>query len=292
MNLNYKQHKSKYNNYSRDLIQVLLLLILYQKLYSQRSQYLGILSYFPQIWASDNTDAFERMRMQYNYSYGYPLSTLSNHVSSTPNQQTLRDISINTRFNVAMFGVLGYELLFSELNKTDKKRTEVLIQMYKKRRHIFQFGDFFALPSNDHSIRWEVISKDRKHAIVGFYYIFQEINPQETFLSVRDLAPGKYIIKGMGIEHDIREFGSSINMITPFYVNPKGAIVSTMAHFIKMPADVDVYEADSSLLDSNGIKLNPQWSASGINENVRVMRDFSSRFYVVDIVDEELPPQS
>ena len=249
---------------------------------------LGILYYFPQIWASDNTDAFERMRIQYNYSYGYPLSTLSNHISSSPNQQTLRETSINTRFNVAMFGVLGYELVFKELDTFDKKRTEVLIQMYKKRREIFQFGDFKALPSNDQSFRWQVTSKDKKHAIVGVFYILQVVNPQETYLAVEDLAPGKYCIKGMGIEHDIREFGNLVNMVTPFYVNPKGKLVSFLAKFIKMPADVDVYETDSTLLDSNGIKLNPQWSASGINENVRVMRDFSARFYLIDYVGEEL----
>ena len=248
---------------------------------------LGILYYFPQIWASDNTDAFERLRIQYNYSYGYPLSTLSNHISSSPNQQTLRESSINTRFNVAMFGVLGYELVCKELDTFDKKRVDVLIQMYKKRREIFQFGEFTALTSNDHSFRWQVISKDRKHAVVGTYYILQEINPQETFLTVKGLEPGKYVVKGMGIEHDIREFGNLINMITPFYVNPKGKLVSFLAKFVKMPGDVDIYEADSTLLDSNGIKLNPQWSASGINDKVRVMRDFSARFYVIDIAEQE-----
>ena len=72
-----------------------------------------------------------------------------------------------------------------------------------------------------------------------------------------------------------------------FYVNPKGKLVSLISNFIKMPADVDAYEVDSSLLDSNGVKLNPQWSASGINENVRVLRDFSSRIYLVDIVEDE-----
>ena len=247
---------------------------------------LGILTYFPQIWASDNTDALERTRIQYNYSYGYPLSTISNHVSSTPNQQTLRETSINTRFSVAMFGVLGYELLFSELNAFDKNRASVLIETYKKRREIFQFGEFRALESNDNSIRWMVLSKDRKHAVVSVNYILQEINPKETFITVPHLAEGRYIVKSLGIEHDIREFGNSINSMTPFYVNPKGGLVAFLAKFIKMPADIDIYETDNVALDSNGIKLNPQWCASGINENVRVMRDFSSRFYVIDFVEK------
>ena len=253
---------------------------------------LGILYYFPQIWASDDTDAFERMRIQYNYSYGYPLSCISNHISSTPNQQTLREISINTRFNVAMFGVMGYELVFDELNKNEKLRTKQLIEVYKSHREMFQYGEFTALESNDHSIRWQITSKDKKHAVVGVYYILQEINPQETFLSVKGLKEGKYTISGLGLEHDIREFGSSINMITPFYVSPKGKLVAIASHFIKMPADKDEYKVHSSELSSNGIKLNPQWSASGINENVRVMGDMSSRLYLIDIIEEESTQES
>ena len=247
---------------------------------------LGILSFFPQIWSSDDTDAFERLRIQYNYSYGYPLSTLSNHVSSTPNQQTLREVSLNTRFSVAMFGVIGYELLFSEQNKLDKERALKLISIYKERREIFQFGEFRALESNDYSFRWQVLSKDKKHAIVAMYYLLQVVNPKETVLEVKGLLPGKYTVKGMGIDHDIREFGSAVNTVTPFYVNPKGKLVALISNFIKMPADVENYEIDSSILESGALKLIPQWSGTGINENVRVLRDFSSRFYLLDYVEE------
>ena len=70
---------------------------------------LGILSYFPQIWASDNTDALCRAEMQTGYSYGYPMSTMGAHVSAGPNHQTLRNTPIETRFNVAIFGIFGYE---------------------------------------------------------------------------------------------------------------------------------------------------------------------------------------
>ena len=248
---------------------------------------LGILRYFPQIWASDNTDAIDRLRMQYSYSYGYPLSTLSNHISSVPNQQSLRETAINTRFNVAMFGVLGYELVFKELNKFDKEVTDQMIDAYKKYRDVFQFGEFTALESNDHTNRWQVISKDRTKAVVAIFCLLQEINPKDTFITVKGLEEGKYQVTGLGLEHDIREFGNLINMITPFYVNPKGKLVSFLANFKRMPADIDKFEVDSSLLDSNGIKLNPQWSASGINENVRAMRDFSSRLYLIEKVKDE-----
>ncbi|MBP5453887.1 MAG: alpha-galactosidase, partial [Lachnospiraceae bacterium] len=67
---------------------------------------LGMLSYFPQIWGSDDTDAHQRCEIQTGYSYGYPLSTVGAHVSACPNHQTLRNTPIETRFNVAAFGVL------------------------------------------------------------------------------------------------------------------------------------------------------------------------------------------
>ena len=67
---------------------------------------LGILSYMPQIWASDNSDAMSRVYIQKGYSYGYPLSTLGCHVSDIPNHQTLRTPSIDTRYNVASMGYL------------------------------------------------------------------------------------------------------------------------------------------------------------------------------------------
>ena len=68
---------------------------------------LGILCYMPQIWASDDTDARERLEIQTGYSYGYPMSVVSSHVSGCPNHQTLRVTPLETRFGVAAFGVLG-----------------------------------------------------------------------------------------------------------------------------------------------------------------------------------------
>ena len=71
---------------------------------------LGILSYFPQIWASDNSDAISRLTIQQGLSFGYPLSAVTGHVSACPNHQTLRKTPINTRFNVAAFTSYGMEV--------------------------------------------------------------------------------------------------------------------------------------------------------------------------------------
>ena len=93
---------------------------------------LGILSYFPQIWASDNTDAISRARIQEGYSFGYPPSVMGNHVSGCPNHQTLRETPIETRYNIASFGLLGYELNLVDLSDKDRRKIRQQVAQYKK----------------------------------------------------------------------------------------------------------------------------------------------------------------
>ena len=112
---------------------------------------LGILSYFPQIWASDNTDALCRTGIQNSYSYGYPLSVFTAHVSSCPNHQTLRITPLETRFQVASFGVLGYECNLKDLSGSDLNAIREQIAFYKKWRDVFQFGSFYRGAENEAS---------------------------------------------------------------------------------------------------------------------------------------------
>ncbi len=93
---------------------------------------LGILSYFPQIWASDDTDALCRAEIQTGYSYGYPMSVVSAHVSSCPNHQTLRMTPLETRFQVAAFGICGYECNFCDMKKEDFDAVKAQIALYKR----------------------------------------------------------------------------------------------------------------------------------------------------------------
>ena len=84
----------------------------------------GILFYAPQVWTSDNTDAVERLKIQYGTSLVYPLSTMGAHVSEVPNQQVGRITPIETRANVAFFGVFGYELDLTLLTRGKRKDKE------------------------------------------------------------------------------------------------------------------------------------------------------------------------
>ena len=85
---------------------------------------LGMLCFSPQIWTSDNTDPIERLDIQGGIYNFYPQSCVSAHVSMAPHAQTLRDTPLSTRFNVAAFGVLGYELDFSELTPEERRQVK------------------------------------------------------------------------------------------------------------------------------------------------------------------------
>lgn len=101
-----------------------------------------MLCFMPQIWASDDTDAVERCNIQTGYSYGYPMSVVSAHVSGCPNHQTLRNTPIETRFNVAAFGILGYECNILELTNEELAAIKEQVEFYKKHRQTLQFADY------------------------------------------------------------------------------------------------------------------------------------------------------
>ena len=244
---------------------------------------LGILSYCPQIWSSDDTDAYERSHIQRGYLYGYPQSTLSNHISCSSNHQTLREMTIDTRFNVASFGVLGYELMFSELNKFEKEQCKKLIKIYKDYREIFQFGEFFELPSTNGHLRWQVNNKDKTKCVIGEFAGPQTILPKESILSAHELDDKiLYAVKNVTHPHNIKEFGGLVNMLLPFHVNPRGKIVDIASKHITMPSEKDDYEVYGNVLNNKGIILTPEWSASGVNEYVRILRDYGSRLYIIE----------
>ncbi|MGV8979740.1 alpha-galactosidase [Clostridium sp.] len=141
----------------------------------------GMLYYAPQAWTSDDTDAVERLKIQYGTSMVYPISCMGAHVSAVPNHQAKRITSIDTRGNVAYFGALGYELDLNKLNDNDKMKIKQQIEFYKKYREIIQKGIFYRISSpfeNDlNYISWMIVSQDKETAIVGRYKILNKPNP-------------------------------------------------------------------------------------------------------------------
>ncbi|WP_047395278.1 alpha-galactosidase [Cetobacterium sp. ZOR0034] len=140
----------------------------------------GMLYYMPQTWTSDDTDAVERIKIQYGTSLCYPVVSMGAHVSAVPNHQTNRVTPIKTRGNVAIFGAFGYELDLNKITDEEKEIVKKQIEFFKENRELIQFGDFYRLVSpfekklNDAA--WMVVSKDKKEALVAKYKILSVPN--------------------------------------------------------------------------------------------------------------------
>lgn len=139
----------------------------------------GFLHYMPQSWASDNTDAVERLKIQYGTSIAYPTSSITAHVSAVPNHQTGRVASLKTRGEVAMCGVFGYELDLTLLTESEKTEIKEQIAFYQNVRPLVQFGTFIRLqsPFNSNTAAWMFVDKEKSEALVFITRILAEAQP-------------------------------------------------------------------------------------------------------------------
>lgn len=138
----------------------------------------GMLYYAPQGWTSDDTDAIERLKIQYGTSMVYPVSCMGSHVSASPNYQTNRVTPIETRADVAYFGTFGYELDLLKLGEEDKAEIRRQIAFMKEKRDLIQKGTFYRLksPFEGNETAWMIVSEDQKKTLVGYYRVMQPVN--------------------------------------------------------------------------------------------------------------------
>ena len=153
----------------------------------------GMLFYAPQTWTSDDTDAVERLKIQWGTSLAYPSSSMAAHVSAVPNHQVGRITPLDTRAAVAFFGVLGYELDPTALTDEERQRVAEQIAYYKERRDLFQRGSFVRLRSpfdgDGNETAWMTVSPDSKRAVVGHYLVLNRPNRGPARLRLRSLDP-------------------------------------------------------------------------------------------------------
>ena len=129
----------------------------------------GMLYYFPQIWTSDNTDAIDRMRIQYGTSMCYPISAMSCHVSACPNHQTGRTTPLETRFAVASLGAFGYELDLTKLTDEEKAQIKTQVERYKEISKLVLSGDLYRLTNpSDGDFCEMIVSKDKSNACIVY----------------------------------------------------------------------------------------------------------------------------
>lgn len=126
----------------------------------------GMLYYFPQIWTSDDTDAYERTKIQWGTATCYPQSAMSCHVSACPNHQTQRITPFNTRGVVASLGPTGYELDPTKLSEQEIAQVKTQIADYEKVADLLLQGDSFRLcnPFSGNYFAQMIVAKDKRAA--------------------------------------------------------------------------------------------------------------------------------
>ena len=150
----------------------------------------AMLYFAPQTWTSDDTDASERVKIQYGTSMVYPVVSMGSHVSAVPNHQLLRTTPLETRGNVAYFGTFGYELDLNLLSDEEIEMVKKQITFMKQYRDLIQVeGDFYRLlsPFAGNDAAWMVVSRDQTEAIAGFYQRLNKINASWLRLRLQGL---------------------------------------------------------------------------------------------------------
>lgn len=249
---------------------------------------LGILCFMPQIWTSDNSDAYCRTQIQGGTSYAYPVSSMGAHVSASPNHQTLRRTDIESRFNVAAFGNLGYEMDLGSLSAAEKQAVANQIAYYKRHRALLQYGRFFRLSEGLESkegeesnrVRWVVANTDFSEMIVLDFQILNQANVGPEILRIPFARPDfDYEIKARDQKVPLEQFGSLINMVSPVRVKSNSTVKKALDKNIMLKASDEMCIVSGDVLAYSGLRLNPQFSGTGFNSETRVLGDFGSKMY-------------
>ena len=162
----------------------------------------GMMYYHPQIWCSDDTDAIERLDIQYGTSFGYPISTVGSHVSVCPNHQTGRSVSMKTRGVVAMAGTFGYELDITRLSQEEKDMVKIQVEEFKKYYFLIQQGDYYRLTDDGRKspyVAWEFAAEDGTEALLNVVTLRVRAYAMPYTVRIKGLKPeAVYEVEGTG----------------------------------------------------------------------------------------------
>lgn len=185
----------------------------------------GMLFYMPQTWTSDDTDAVERLFIQYGTSIPYPPSAMGAHVSAVPNHQVGRTTSLEMRAHVAMSGNFGYELDLSALSDEELVIMRSQIAFVKEIRQVTQYGNYTRLrsPFEGNLAAWQFTSHDQSEVIVFLFRRYANANNAADFILIRDIDVDNWYVDDAGRKYH----GSAlrhIGLVPPFlYVDHAAA---------------------------------------------------------------------
>lgn len=152
----------------------------------------AMLYYSPQIWCSDNTDAINRLHIQYGTSFFYPVSMVGSHVSAVPNHQTGRQTSFLTRGHVALSGSFGYELDLNKVSEQEQALVKEQIGQFHQYYSLIHEGDYYRISApGGRFCAWEFVDERREHALMTLVMTSAEGNPVAVHTTVKGLDPGR-----------------------------------------------------------------------------------------------------
>lgn len=246
---------------------------------------LGMLCFSPQIWASDDTDPIERLAIQGGLSLLYPLSAMGAHVSQAPHQQTLRETPLATRFNVAAFGCLGYEMDLKTLSPVQRREVKRQIAFYKEKRSLFQYGDFLrGEGGKPNQTVWHCVRADGGEAVSGFFQGQARAADGFDRLRFTGLAPdARYRVRTLPQSLFLSRFGDLIKHVLPAWLSPCGWALRLAGRHFCLNDCVETYEATGEAL-MGGVLLNDQFIGSGYNEHIRLLGDYGSNLYLTQML--------
>jgi alpha-galactosidase len=242
---------------------------------------LGMLCFFPQIWASDDTDAMCRLDIQRGYSYGYPANTLGCHVSAVPNHQTLDCSSLETRFEIAAAGCLGYELNICDMSDSDRKLIAEQVEFYKENRQLFQFGDYYRLPDSGYLI----VAPDRKRAVA--FAVERKATPNNDYRCIRSAGldeDGLYNVSNRVVSYSVKDMGTLINSVSPVHIKQDGIVHNLIDRIKDVESEKQTDTITGAAFASRGLSLNASFSGTGYNDRTRIMRTGDTRLYIFEAV--------
>lgn len=248
---------------------------------------LGTFCYMPQCWTSDNTDALDRIKIQQGTSYGYPQSVMTMHVSASPSAADFRASSIEERFNVAAFGLLGYELDVTKLSKFDRVAAKEQIKFYKQHRKLLQYGDFYRIGDffTDEVAKWQISSYDKSESMLG--YFIDRVSPNNGNDGIRftGLDENKdYSLKSRLQLMSLRTFDSLIGGVLPKSIDvEEGKFFDWLVNTIKLHTEKEDYDCiGGDALMNAGFKPHQRYMTNGFKPGIsRMLIDTDSRMYYI-----------
>ena len=188
--------------------------------------------YYPQIWTSDNTDAYMRSCIQYGTGLCYPLSMMSCHVSVSPNHQCGRITPFSSRFAIARLGAFGYELDVNKLTEDDRSQIKDQVEEYKQTEDLILSGDLYRLnsPFEGNLFAEQIVSKDKEKSLIVIFQPISVHNEDTVRIYPKGLdGESQYLIKELDI---VRSGDTIMGMGLPATL-PKRDFESKTYHLIK-----------------------------------------------------------